>query len=337
MLETIKELYNIYPQQIFRIDNYDAVYDGYYLYVIVPVVEHEKDELPERHEMSKFLRLSGARFVPAFFPAKDDSFVQQWEKGHFLLLFLDQWKNTPLKSIPKSLANFHKRGMSLQSEIKKLRRLGEWHELWERRITQLKKFWEQVVTNRPVNEFERLFVESFPYYAGLTENAIQYFVDTRMDVQPGINDVGTITHERFTNETWSGEIIWRNPFDWVIDHISRDLAEWTRAFYLENNRFNYVSQIQVFFQQYEEKIPLSSFSWRLIYSRLILPTHFFAAAESYFYSQKRLPNKNMIQYLRKVMDSADDYELFLKNFFEIAGVPTRTGRIPQLDWLSTNQ
>lgn len=333
MMNTIQELFQIHPQQMLRIGDYDAVYDGYYLYVIVQVSENEKDELPERHEITKFLRGSGVRFVPAFFPAKDGSFVQQWDKGYFLLLFLDQWKNTPFKSLPKSLANFHLKGMSLQSEIKSLKRLGDWHQLWEGKITQLKSFWEQVVTNRPANEFERLFVETFPYFAGLTENAIQYFVDTRMDVQPGIYDIGTVTHEQFTNETWSGEIIWRNPFDWVIDHISRDLAEWTRAYYLEYNRLNYIPYIQSFFQQYEEKMPLSPFAWRLIYSRLILPTHYFSAVESYFFSTKRLSNKRMIQYLRRILDNVDDYELFLKRFFEITGVPTRSGQIPQLDWL----
>lgn len=333
MLQAISELYNVHPQQTVRIGDYDAIYDGYYLYVIVHVFEYEKEELPERHEMTKFLRASGIRFIPAFFPAKDGSFVQQWKNGHFLLLFLDQWKNTHLKSIPKSLANFHSRGMSLQGNIKKLNRLGVWHELWEKKITQLKNFWEQVVTNRPTNEFEKLFVDSFPYFSGLTENAIQYFVDTRMDLQPGINDVGTITHEQFTNGTWQGEIVWRNPFDWVVDHVSRDLAEWTRSFYLERKHLNYVSSIQSFFQQYQERIMLSPFAWRLIYSRLILPVQYFSVCESYFLSPKRLPSKNTIRYLKNIMDTADEYERFLKNFFDMVGVPTRSGQIPQLDWL----
>ena len=34
-----------------------------------------------------------------------------------------------------------------------------------KRIDHLQKLWQNIVANQPANEFERLFVESFPYYA----------------------------------------------------------------------------------------------------------------------------------------------------------------------------
>ena len=61
----------------------------------------------------------------------------------------------------------------------------------------MEKAYYQVIQDQPVDEFERRFVESYPYYSALTENAIQYLVDTELDEDPKAEDAGTICHERF--------------------------------------------------------------------------------------------------------------------------------------------
>ena len=80
--------------------------------------------------------------------------------------------------------------------------------------------------NHPSDVFDRLFIESFPYYLGVAENAIQYVVDTEMDDTPQLTDAATICQERFTPLLWHQTKRLKLPFDWVYDRPSRDIAEW---------------------------------------------------------------------------------------------------------------
>ena len=57
-----------------------------------------------------------------------------------------------------------------------------------KRLDQLEKFWQSQVMNHPSDVFDQLFIESFPYYLGVAENAIQYVVDTEMDDTPQLTD-----------------------------------------------------------------------------------------------------------------------------------------------------
>ena len=87
-------------------------------------------------------------------------------------------------SLGSELSIFHKRGAFFPEEIEQLSRIGEWKALWEKRLDQLEKFWQSQVMNHPTDVFDQLFIESFPYYLGVAENAIQYVVDTEMDDTP---------------------------------------------------------------------------------------------------------------------------------------------------------
>ena len=68
--------------------------------------------------------------------------------------------------------------------MKKISRIGQWKNLWEKRIDQMEKVWKGMMQHEPVNEFDRMFFESFPYYMAIAENAIQYLVDTELDDDP---------------------------------------------------------------------------------------------------------------------------------------------------------
>lgn len=86
------------------------------------------------------------------------------------------------------------------------------------------------IASKPHHAFDKLFIESFPYYLGLGENAIQYLADTELDDRPLPVDSGTICHQRFTRETW--ENAFSLPVDFVFDHGGRDIAECLRYDFL---------------------------------------------------------------------------------------------------------
>lgn len=330
----IQQRFNIYPKESFQMNQYTAVYDGNFLYIIVNVHEHEQDQLVERFQIAEYLRRQGEKDVPMFQLGIDRKYVQKYGDKYYVLLKLEHWRNEPFYSVARALASFHQKGFTMQSNIKNLNRIGKWKQLWEKRIDHLQKLWQNIVANQPANEFERLFVESFPYYAGISENAIQYFVDTTIDDTPQSLDSGTICHERFQEQTWARPIVWKNPFDWLIDHPSRDLAEWTRNCYFNDNRYTMEKKLQQFFHEYQLILPLSSFAWRLLYARLILPLHYIQMIEGYFYERKEDLNRSLEKRLRKYLDESEQYEQFLTNFFDIIHVPKRSLGIPKLDWLT---
>ena len=72
-------------------------------------------------------------------------------------------------------------------------------------MDQMEKVWNSMLFQQPESEFDIMFLESFSYYMGIGENAIQYLVDTEMDDEPKAMDNGTICHTRFTSQTWGDE------------------------------------------------------------------------------------------------------------------------------------
>ena len=136
----------------------------------------------------------------------------------------------------------------------------------------MEKVWNGKLYIEPENEFDVLFIETFPYYMGLAENAIQYLTDTEIDDKPTQVDHGTLCHERFTHSVWKGPYFVKNPFEWVFDHASRDLAEWIRERYFANIQTSQ-PDIKSFLTDYRSLATLSPFSWRLLYARLLFPLH----------------------------------------------------------------
>lgn len=329
MFSIIEQKFGIRPEQFFKLTGYDAFMANQLLYIMISVHENEQKELPERYYLTNFLRENGEKYVPVFVPALDGTFVHQKEGGYFVLLMLDRWENAPVSDSGYELANFHKKGFGMQIEIKNLNRTGQWKTFWEKRLDQLEDVWKKTVMAGPGNDFETYFAESFPYYLAMAENAIQYFVDTIIDETPGPFDVGTVTHERFSPQTWSGMPVWKNPFQWIVDHPSRDLAEWIRFVYFHYPQ-TYPAYVQRFFSAYEKVMPVSSFGKRLLYSRLLFPVHYFRCIEYYYIRLQVNANvKQDITELKKIIKTSEQYENFLAEILKITGFPG----MPVPDWL----
>lgn len=332
LTEFLNQEYGIIPEHQFQLDRYQAFQEKSFIYIMMPVFEREQEEIIERFDLAEHYRQAGEKYVPIFMKNKKGSYISSLDHHYYLLLRLDLWRAQPFQRVGKRLAKFHYRGAGLSQRMKELNRVGKWKELWEKRIGQLEKVWHSVVLSQPANEFEKLFLESFPYYAGLTENAIQYYVDTTLDEQPGNFDYGTVCHERFSNSTWKEPLIWKNPFSWIVDHPVRDLSEYTRDLYFSRSQV-YKPSLQKFIQEYQSVLPLSPFSWRLYYSRLILPLHYISCVETYFGNSNEPIKREMLDKLTYYLDRSDEYERFLASFYEVSAVPVRRMNIPQLDWL----
>lgn len=332
MRESIKNHYGIIVRQLSQYHSYPSFQTPNSIFLIVPADEFTKEELSELDNMSLFLQEQKDPYVSTFLRTKDNELTFEHERRTYSLLKSASYLSNRSFQLGTELAEFHRKGRQFPYQVKEITRIGQWKDLWEKRLDQLEQFWRQKALMHPLRPFEKKFIESFPYYLGLSENAIQYLVDTELDDKPGMFDSGTVCHKRFAIDKWSQESPIKIPTDWVLDHASRDLAEYMRNLFMQYRK-DLFEQGFLFLQQYEMVAPLSSFSKRLIYSRLIFPLHYFETVEGYYIS----PESEHDFYedrLDRLHNDSERYEQYLRTFHEMAGMRNGQFFFPQIKWLN---
>ncbi|MCM3618964.1 spore coat protein YutH [Sutcliffiella horikoshii] len=333
MKQNIYEHFDLRVERKQRVRQFDAFWANRVLYIMVPVGHLEEEEIDELQKISDYMiRTHQDIYVSSFVKNKSDSYITDIEGKKIALFRMPYNNNSHQLFVGKELATFHYHARSFPSKVTAINRIGQWKDLWVKRIDQMESFYREKVRSNPVDVFDTQFVESFPYYLGLTENAIQYLVDTELDDSPMINDAATLCHHRFTDLTWQQNQWMKLPTDWIFDHASRDLSEWIRAECRKGSDMN-PGKIQTFLQDYEKVSPLSSFSWRLLYARLVFPVHYLECVEDYYTSGPVADKKWHEDRMRGVLRSSSYYEQLLGNFYDLAGVPAKTYGIPILDWV----
>jgi spore coat protein YutH len=331
--QMLEKQYGIKVDEYVKLDTYDALRGNGWVYLISKPRGKDENDISELEKIAQHLRNYGDQHVPIFLPTKDGNLITTWEKDQYCVLANRQSEKQKRTQLGRKLAKFHERGRRVPFQIERTNRIGEWKNLWEKRLEQMERVWNGLLFQTPEDEFEQMFIESFPYYMGLTENAIQYLVDTEIDDDPLETDSGTVCHERFTKNTWGADFYIKNPFDWVFDHRSRDLAEWTRERYFRNIQ-TYDKDLKQFFMEYQGISPLSSFSWRLLYSRLLFPLHYFECVENYYITRSEQDKKMLEEQMARILRHAGEYERFLADFYQVSGAPIRQMQLPLLEWLA---
>ncbi|MGG4041980.1 spore coat putative kinase YutH [Bacillus smithii] len=303
-----------------------------YLYTIINATKLTQEMLIEFRQMSLHLQKFGERGVSSFCLSKNGKFLETVEGQDFIVLRNPVKKGRTYSNMGRKLAKFHYRGRFIQEKMVQTNRMGTWRFLWEKRLEQLEGFYHRLLQQSPSDPFDILFVDIFPYYMGMAENAIQYVADTELDEDPMESDAGTICHERFRPDTWGKNDIIKNPFDWVFDHAARDISEWIRyQFWHQQTR--YKAEIKQFIKGYQSIQPLTVFSWRLIFARLMFPLHFFECVEDYFMTPSPQRKKELEEQLTRYIRDTKEYEHFLASFYQLAEVPVKRIQIPVVPWL----
>ncbi|MCP8969780.1 spore coat putative kinase YutH [Ectobacillus ponti] len=331
MIHELFEQYGIQPSELSPLGSYQTFWIRNKIYVLVPVGQFQEEELVEMKHLSDFMLEQGDTNVAAFVPTLQGYYVSTIQEKNYCLLRGTRQADRQIDE-GSELALFHSRGRMYPSEISELRRIGEWRELWEKRLDQLERFWQSKVASHPSNQFEKLFIESFPYYLGMAENAIQYVVDTEIDDEPQLADAGTICYQRFTPLTLTHTKRLKIPTEWIYDHPSRDMAEWIRHVYFEQGD-DASESILAFLQNYEKINPLSAFGWRLLYARLLFPLHYFETVERYYLSGSDALREAYQDRLESFLDRYQQHRRFLGSFYDAIGLPAQRLGIREVDWL----
>ncbi|APH03806.1 spore coat putative kinase YutH [Bacillus weihaiensis] len=328
MKDVLKEKYGIKVPEILMKGQLQTFTIHHTEFVIVPISHVDEEELYELYQLNHYMNDKKEPYLATIVLTKENYLSFEHDENRYLLLKVPKTTFQP-HAIGRDLARFHLKGRSYPYQISKAQRIGQWKMLWEKRLDQLEMFWRGKIYQESLHPFEKMFVEAFPYYLGLAENGIQYLVDTELDEDPHPIDSATICHHRFHKNTWLGDVQMKSPIDWVFDHHSRDLAEYMRfSFFHDQEEFKQYGY--KFIEDYDRTSPLSPFSWRLIYSRLLFPVHFFECVENYYLSNGDTFYEDQ---LTSILDTSDQYEAFLQSYSSMLSMRTKRMVLPQVEWI----
>lgn len=326
-----RDLFEQYRLNVSRFINYrgyQAFYDKGDLYVIVPIPFIEREELVEIKQMSDYLHFQKEDQVALFLPTIKQELEGNINGEKVVVYKIPRLNRRKRVSDGEDLARLHKKGRSYPYLPKSATRLGAWKPLWEMRLNQLENWWGQRVRELPANRFERLFYETFPYYLGLSENAIQFVTDCMWDDQRNEGQFGTICHIKYQPESQADAVIF--PTDLTYDHPTRDLAEWIRNKFMDGMD---PLEARNFLNHYDKILPLSPVSWQLLFGRLLFPLPYFEIIEGYYSTSDERTKEGFAQNFIHYLEQTESYEQFLNTFFKNVALSSRNMQIFEIEWL----
>lgn len=194
-------------------------------------------------------------------------------------------------------------------EIKSLER-NNWEVLWSNMIDYYESQIGQNEKKYP------LIRESFDYFIGLGENAISYLVNTKKEVQKEINDNKVLSHNSLYNSLY-------DPLNIIIDHKSRDVAEYIKISFFNNNKNIFKELDEYFFYN-----RYSLYGIRVLYARIIYPSFYFKLYDEIFREKKEEKELN------KIINRINEYEIYLKNIYLYLN---KYYNIPNIEWLKKQE
>ncbi|TWI60103.1 spore coat putative kinase YutH [Halalkalibacter nanhaiisediminis] len=337
------DIYGLYCESRFALGDYESFQAGGQSYILLPKEELSSSE-QEMMAFADYLHSVGDSSVlrPMMTLHKQPSGLIDGQNVYVCPLPNDmRYGQTRIEhgaEKGKHLAMIHYYGTQMPYEKRKYDFFGQWHKLWETRLEQLEGWYQQILYESPQSYVDEAFLFSYPYYMGLTENAIQYVVDAMLDDPGRAEEKPTICHRRFTDKTWlvlseQGEIV-KRPTEFIYDHPCRDLAEWIREYQLNEKSFSW-QDIDLFLREYEQYEPLTTFSWRLLYARLLFPLHYFETIEHYYRSQVKEEKVEAGQAFFRLLKQEKQNERFLKEFAVgvLSSKAIAPNQIPPVEWL----
>jgi spore coat protein YutH len=336
MLERILyEQYKLHCEKRIKVGDYDGFIANGHSYIVAPITPLNGKEMTE---LTQFMHLVYNRGDSSFAP------IERTVKGHlyftsaenvYAVLRLPEKRNSLADmSIGKELGSFHKRTIGYPFAKSSLNYYLSWKSFWLRRMEQLENWYEECKKDSSKSEVDLLFIETFPYFLGLTENALQYIAEIESDEGASNFPPPAICHERFSTQTWDcGGNYVKLPTNWIVDQPTRDIAEYIRKdMYMENGIKNNGLR---FINDYEKQLPLSKAAWRFLYARLLFPVDYYYYVEGYYNASSNDIKQTYLSLLRDNLSGMVNYERNLNSFYDVVGLPAEQLQIPVIDWMKS--
>ena len=303
MKDTINYYYNLNPDKINKIFNYYYFYINNELYYFVEYNRKYEDRFIIYDFNQEMIRNN--ILVNEIIDNRNNNVVTINNSIPYILMRIVVNIN---KSISLSEINYLA-SKNIHYDDKLMR--GNWGYLWMNKIDYLEYFTDHNYKKYP------LVVDSFNYFVGMAENAISYVNYVVNNIKPDYSDYGVISHDVISiNDT---VYCLYNPLNIIIDHKARDVSE-----YIKNSFFNDNFKI---FDELDEYFKYNYFSFygiSLILARVMYPSFYFD-----LYDQIINGRINESEIL-KITSRTNEYEEYLRDVFNYF---KKFYQIKEINWI----
>lgn len=180
--------------------------------------------------------------------------------------------------------------------------VNDWIELWKTKTDYIEYQVSQLGIKYP------LISKSVSYYIGLSETAISYLKNHKID-----KEIYSISHRRLKCNSTLFDLY--NPVNFIIDLPIRDVCEYLKDAYFERN-VDVLKKIVDLNLNLQDSI--------LLFCRMIFPTYYFDAIESCIDGD--MEEKEILKYINRV----NDFEMIL---CEIMSYLKKVYNVESIEWL----
>ena len=301
MINAILFYYNLKPKKINNTNGYYYFYINNILYHLI-IYYRNNNEIDDIYKLNNYMLSLGIP-VHNILLNKDNKMITYIANVPYILykINIPDNKSINLIDIEKTDINYY---------YKELVR-DKWDILWSKRIDYLEYHINQNGKKYPI------IVESFSYFVGMCENAISYIRNTYNEEKKEYSDNYTISHDKliYNNNTYS----LFNPLNIIIDHKSRDIAEYIKLSFFTDN-FNIYDELNDYFKRNY----FSKYGIRLLFGRLLYPSFYLD-----MYDQI-ITNNIKEEKILELISRIKDYEIYLKNIFIFLN---KFYPIPEVEWI----
>lgn len=287
-----------------------------------PLSSFYHQDIENLARVADYLRANGRLTVCQMEKNKEGRLVAEYRGTKGILMAAPLLREEERTSIGTYLARFHRQTWGVNSRLFQESPIFHGTEYWIERVDELQKHYDAVMNKNEKTPFEKMFLDNYPYFSGIADNAIQYMVDLNLDAPQSENAV--ICHYRLSSRQ---PFIPENPAGWVIDFRSRDIAEWLRQL-IWGHEERSSEAIVHFLSDYHAEFPLTVNSLARVYGRLLFPLSFLECCENYFSGDDRMSRQVLISTLEKNAEKAGDVEATLKMLAEQTDF-----QIKSVEWL----
>lgn len=295
--------YNINPDKIMTVNDYFYFYFRKYLYIFV-IYDRRIEEIDAIVKLNKSMLNAGIK-VHEIIINKDMQALTFINNIPYILLRV--YNNSSDKITLNNINNVNYFSPEYDSKLTR----GNWNTLWSDKIDYLEYQINQNGKKYPI------IVESFSYFVGMTENAISYIKNATTDTKPEQIDYGVVSHNRISMDATLYDLY--NPLNLIIDHKTRDIAEYIKNSFFCDNTNIFKELDDLFSKNY-----FSLYGIKILYGRILYPSFYFDMYDDI------IAGKIKEEELINVINRMDDYEVYLK---EIYIYLNRFYPLPEVNWL----
>lgn len=296
MKNVLMYYYNLNPKNIHLINKMYKFNINNDYYTLIEITE-DINKIDEIYYLSNFLRKNGM-YTHEIVLNLQNSIITFINNNNYILLktYGKMDKIVDLNDI----IMFSNNNFDNSEYLKK----NNWYQMWINKIDYFKYQLMELKEKYP------LIKESFNYFSGLTENAIQLLVNMN------INKKMCICHNRIRKNYTLFDLY--NPFNFIIDSNMRDISEYFKELFIYEDPY-------LLIEQFIKNSNLSEDELKNFFIRMMYPSFYFDLCEEI------IKNNVSEDRLNNIINKVTDYEILLKKTYILI---KNICHLPEIEWLN---